>query len=82
MAYILYNAAKRGIKDSELYANYEKQMPYAVNMTLYPREAFGGLYAYYKSSLGTFSRMRYFETLVEKNAKFISNFDLNSSLSS
>lgn len=28
MANILYNTAKKGIYDPELYANYEKQMPF------------------------------------------------------
>ncbi len=35
MAFILYNAAKCDIKDPELFANYEKQMPYAPDMTLF-----------------------------------------------
>ena len=34
MAFILYNTAKCAIYDPELYENYEKQMPYCVDMQL------------------------------------------------
>jgi len=68
MAYVLYNAAKRGISDPELYENYEKQMPF-VSDSLTPREAFGGMYAYYRSSLGTPAKILPFEKMVETNFK-------------
>ncbi len=67
MAYILYNAARQGINDPELFENYEKQMPYCSDMTLRPREAFGGVYAYYRTGLGTTKKMKYFEAYLEKH---------------
>ncbi len=79
--YILYNAAKKDIKDPELFAGFEKQLPYCSNKQVirkWPsqvlaREIFGGLYAYYKCSCGSLEMLSKLEDALALNAAFVRN---------
>lgn len=52
-AFILYNMALEGVRDRKIYQRFEMQYPYIKADSMYPREAFGGLYGSYKQNLAS-----------------------------
>lgn len=55
------------IYDPEVFEKFEAKYPDLINKQIYSRHAFGGLWAYYKSSLGSIEGIKFWEELLESN---------------
>mgnify|MGYP000872284790 CR=1 FL=1 len=59
------------IYDPDVFQKFESKYPDLINTTVVSRHAFGGLWAYYKSSLGSLEGIEYWEKMLENNIKFL-----------
>lgn len=67
IAYILYHMVYDKIYDPDVFWKFEAKYPDIINKEIVSWHAFGGLWAYYKSSMGSVEGIKFWETLLENN---------------
>ena len=67
MGYMLYHIAYSKTYEPEIFREFEERYRDLISTQVLTRHAFGGLWAYYKSSMGTLEGLKFWEDTLEKN---------------
>ena len=76
VAYILYNAAKAGAYDNEIFVGFERELSSQKNRYIESRHCFGAVYAYYRSMCGTQFGLDFWLSRYEENQETIKVFEV------